>query len=100
MAVPTFEECMKPLLILVADGDEHNMRGLSETLVKQFELTDDDLAMSVAHGKQQLIYDRVSWARTYLKKAGLVDSSHKGSIHITERGQEVLAENPEKIDCD
>lgn len=99
MSVPTFEECMKPLLVLIADGDEHDMRKLTRAIAEQFELTDDDLAMSVAHGKQQLIYDRVSWARTYLKKAGLVDSSHKGSIHITERGREVLADNPEKIDC-
>ena len=99
MSVPTFEECMKPLLVLIADGDEHDMRKLTRAIAEQFELSDEDLAMSVAHGNRQLIYDRVSWARTYLKKAGLLGSPHRGSVRITERGQEALAENPERIDC-
>lgn len=100
MSVPTFDECMKPLLVLIADGDDHDMKELTRAIAEQFELSDEELAMSVAHGNRQLIYDRVCWARTYLKKAGLLDSPHRGNIRITARGQEVLAENPEKIDCD
>ncbi len=37
---------------------------------------------------------RVSWACTYLKKAGLLSAPKRGFISITERGTEALAKNP------
>ena len=40
----------------------------------------------------------MSWARTYLKKAGLIESFKEGNHRITKRGLEVLKENPERID--
>jgi restriction system protein len=40
----------------------------------------------------------VSWANTYLKKAGLLRSSRRGFFAITDRGESVLAQNPPNID--
>jgi restriction system protein len=42
----------------------------------------------------------VGWGRTYLKKAGLLESPERGMIKITKEGQRVLLENLEKIDID
>jgi restriction system protein len=45
-----------------------------------------------------VLSNRVSWARTYLTKAGLLTSPRRGFHQITERGHEALAANPPKID--
>lgn len=49
-------------------------------------------------GRQTVFKNRVGWAKTYLKKAGLLDSPARATIVITEAGKKVVAENPEKID--
>ena len=49
-------------------------------------------------GQQEVFLNRVGWARTYMKKAGLLDSPKRGIFVITERGKKVLASNPSKID--
>ena len=50
-------------------------------------------------GKQSIISNRVHWAKTYLKKAGLMDATRRGYI-ITDRGRHVLQSNPQRIDND
>jgi restriction system protein len=40
----------------------------------------------------------MGWARTYLKKAGLLDAPKRGMVSITERGLEVLKKKPKKVD--
>lgn len=47
--------------------------------------------------KTSIVYDRATWASTYLKRAGLLESAGHGYLKITQRGSEVLAENPDKI---
>jgi restriction system protein len=41
----------------------------------------------------------MGWARTYLKKAGLLEYPKRGLSQITPRGKEVLAQNPDSIDA-
>jgi restriction system protein len=49
-------------------------------------------------GQSLLFANRVGWARTYLKKAGLLDAPRRGMVSITERGLEVLKTNPKRVD--
>ena len=51
-------------------------------------------------GQQTIVDNRIGWARTYLKKAGLITQPKRGLFQITERGQNVLRQNPEKIDLE
>ena len=44
-----------------------------------------------------VFYDRVHWALSYLKNAGLVEGTRRGYFKITRRGSEVLSKNPETI---
>ncbi|NBD31381.1 MAG: hypothetical protein GVY17_00005 [Cyanobacteria bacterium] len=37
-------------------------------------------------------------AKTYLKKAGLVETTRRGYFQITERGRKILENNPNLID--
>ncbi len=74
------------------------MDDVIELLAKVFKLSEQDRVELLPSGKQRTFYNRVGWARTYLKKAGLVETPGVGKVRITERGIDVLKKNPTKID--
>ena len=96
--IPDYQTIMLPLLKRTSDGKEHKMREITDTLAKEFSLSDEDLNVLISNGTQSIFYNRVSWAKTYLKKACLVENVGKGTIRITKRGREVLNKNPKNID--
>jgi len=98
MPIPDYESCMLPILRLAADGREHSLKETIEVLAKEFSLTEEELNEYIPSGVQTVFSNRVSWARTHLKKAGLLVSPRRGVFKITQRGLDVLGENPEKID--
>lgn len=61
------------------------------------KLTEEDVAEMLPSGTQRTFDNRVAWARTYLDKAGLIETPMRGKYHITEEGIRALASN-EKID--
>ena len=98
MAVPDFQTIMLPLLKAAEDGKEHSGHEFLEKLSKYFELSDEDLNELLPSGKQTRFYNRVGWARTYLIKSKLLEMPKRSVYQITERGKEVLASNPNRID--
>ena len=42
--------------------------------------------------------NRIGWARTYIKKAALIETTKRGVNKITQRGLDVLKKKPSKID--
>lgn len=95
--IPKYEEIMSPLLKLLGDGNEHPLRECIDKLSQEFQLTDEEKRERLESGSPKFD-NRVGWARTYLLKAGLIESPRRGYMKITERGKEVLKESPEKID--
>lgn len=98
MAIPKYDELMKPLLEAVSDGNQYTMKSLEKILASKENLTDEELAEMLPSGRQTVFKNRVGWAKTYLKKAGLIDSPARATIVITNVGRKVLSDNPEKID--
>lgn len=98
MPIPDYQTVMLPLLKLTADRQEHKIGDLVETLATQFRLTEDERKELLPSGQTFVFGSRVGWARTYLKKAGLLDSQKRATVQITERGLSVLNQNPPKID--
>jgi restriction system protein len=96
--IPDYESAMLPLLRLAADGAEHRFRDVVEQLAVHFGLSDTERAEMLPSGTAPLFDNRVGWARTYLKQAGLLQSPRRGLFRITDRGREVLARNPSRID--
>jgi len=90
---------MLPLLRLAADGAELRFRDAVEQLAVHFQLTDAERAEMLPSGTAPLFDNRVGWARTYLKQAGLLESPRRGFFRITDRGRAVLAQNPPRIDA-
>ncbi len=69
---------MLPLLNLAADGEEHRLRDAIEELADHFNLTEDERKELLPSGSQATFDNRVGWARTYMKKAGLLKSPRRG----------------------
>ena len=94
MSIPDFQSIFLPLLKACADRQEHTKNELLPLLAAQFCLTDDELSIKLASGKQGMFDNRVAWTKTHLKQAGLIESVRRGVFRITARGVEVLQENP------
>lgn len=97
MAIPDYQTAMLPLLRLAADGVEHRFRDSVEQLAAEFKLTDDERGEMLPSGTAPLFDNRVGWARTYLKQAGLLHSPKRGILCITDRGRALLANSPSRI---
>ncbi len=98
MAIPDFQSLMLPLMQLIADGQPHAMRLATETLGQQLQLTPAEWQEMLPSGRAPLFYNRVAWAKTHLKKAGLIEQPRRGVIAISARGKQVLASQPPYID--
>ena len=69
--IPDYQTIMLPLLQLVSDKQEYKYRDLIEKLALEFKLTNEERKELLASGSQPVFENRVGWAKTYLKKAGL-----------------------------
>lgn len=98
MSIPDFQAIMLPLLQALGDGNEHHLPTLTAKLAEHFQLTEEELNALLPSGRQTVFYNRVGWARTYLAKAGLLETPRRSYWRITERGKQVLARNPARID--
>jgi restriction system protein len=97
MSIPIYEQIMLPLLKFIMDGSTYDNKTCEIELAKQFGLTDDEINQKLQSGKK-IFYDRLNWAKTYLRNAGLIEIPTRGKFKITQRGIDLLKENPEYID--
>lgn len=98
MPVPKYHEFMLPMLEFLSDGKEHSLREAIEFLATRFNLSEDERKELLPTGNQSILDNRSGWARTYLKKAGLIESPRRAHFVITERGRSVLKNKPNVID--
>ena len=98
MAIPDYQSVMLPLLRLLKDKQEHSLREAIDRLGSEFGLSESEMKEMLPSGQQEIFHNRVGWARTYIKKAGLVESTRRGHFQITDRGLRVLDKNPKRID--
>lgn len=97
MAVPKFFEFFESFLIAVNDDSIHTSKEVRESIALHMNITDADLKEMLPSGKQSTFNNRVLWARTYLDKAGLIETPQRGKYRITDDGKAALASG-ERID--
>ena len=98
MAVPDYQSVMLPLLRFAAEKEtEISTSEAVEALAKELGLTEDDLKEMLPSGIQATFVNRVGWASTYMKKAGLLETTRRGFYQITDRGKELLKKQPKTI---
>lgn len=97
MFIPDYQSIMLPLLKFVGDEKEHSMSEATDHIINIFNLSEEARKEILPSGQQYIINNRVSWARTYLKKSGLIEQPKKSLLKITDQGLKVLQNNPSKI---
>ena len=97
MAVPKFFDFFEAFLQAVADGEIHTAKEVRQKVAEDMQMSAADLMEMLPSGKQTTFGNRVNWARTYLNKAGLIDTPFRGRYRITEAGKKALSSG-EKID--
>ncbi|QDU82622.1 Mrr restriction system protein [Polystyrenella longa] len=97
MAIPNYQKCMRPLLEMISDGESYRMRDLVERIADHFTLTAAERQQLLPSNTQTIISNRTHWAKTYLKKAGLVDSPVRGVSKITDEGLKLLQSHSGEI---
>lgn len=97
MAIPDFQSIMLPLLKFCSDGKEHLNREALDALAQEFGLTEKEQKALPPSGQQCIIDNRVAWARAHMKMAQLLENTRRGVFRITERGKEILKQNPFEI---
>ena len=97
MSIPDFQSFFLPLLLLASDGNIHSVRDAIETLSNQFNLSDEERKALLPSGTQRIVDNRIGWARTYLTKAGLLETPKRGYFQITPAGRALLATNPQEL---
>lgn len=97
MEIPDYQSLMLPLLQAAADGNEHTLRATIDILADQFKLSETDRQALLPSGQQPIFENRVGWARTYIKKAGLIATPRRGVFIITARGSDLLKKKPQSI---
>lgn len=100
MSVPDFQSIMLPLLQSASDGSEHKVSSITNQLALNFQLSPEDEQQLLPSGRQTTFSNRVAWAKSYLVQAGLLEATRRAHFQITDRGRQVLEENPQRIDIE
>lgn len=97
MAIPTYDELMSPVLKLLCDGVERSGEDITNTIADQLNLTEEERNRIYANNPKKVFKDRIAWARTYLKKAGLIESPQRATSKITAEGMKVAKSKLDKL---
>jgi len=97
MAVPEFYHFIKPALAFHKDDAPHSLQDVKAVLVQELHLSDDDCAELTPSGSATTFANRVMWALTYLRQAGLLKSVARGVTQITADGLKYLPSSPAVI---
>ena len=100
MPIPDYETLMLPLLRLAAaePANEVSTPEAARVLASEFHLSEQERTALLPSGGTFVFASRVSWACTYLKKAGLLVATRRGYFRLTDRGAQVLATKPRRVD--
>jgi restriction system protein len=94
MPIPDFQTVMRPLLEHLSDGGEHANDKTLDALAANFRLSAEERTQLLPSGKQAIFSNRVAWAKSHLKQAGLIESIKPGwgVYRITPKGLMFLKE--------
>lgn len=95
MAVPKFFEFFENFLYAIEDGELHTAKEVRQAIALEMRISDEDRMEMIPSGKQSKFDNRIAWARTYLDKAGLIETPSRGKYRITSDGKKALASGEE-----
>ena len=93
--IPNYQQFMLPVLKSAANGAV-NISDVVYKLADEMHISEEDRKIKISSGSS-LLYGRISWAKTYLIQAGLLESVGWGLFKATPEGLSLLANNPKEI---
>jgi restriction system protein len=98
--LPTFDKLMNPLLrALQKLGGSGSIEEIYDKFVEVEQLPED--VLSIPHDPENTtqteVAYRLGWARTYLKKYGLLENSSRGIWALTAKANGVNEVNPQEV---
>ncbi len=100
MAIPKYYEFFPPIMEVLSDGRVHHFKEVRDYCAEYYSLTDEEQQEMLPSGKRSYVNDRVGWAKTYLKKGGLLDSPARSNYQITELGKDAVKKGVKFITVD
>ncbi len=92
--IPNYQQLMRPVLAAARNGPRKISEVVDE-ISDKLGLSQEERERMLPSGQQTTIANRVHWARSYMKQAGLVRNIKRGWYELTERGRSIL--NDESI---
>lgn len=89
---------MRPLLEVLNDDRDHHVKAIRADLAGRFSLGQADIEEMIPSGRVTTFQNRVGWATTYLYRSMLIERPTRATYRISDRGRQVLAENPDRVD--
>ncbi|MCR9074575.1 MAG: restriction endonuclease [bacterium] len=100
MSVPKYQRLFLPILEFASDQETHKIGEAIDAVANYFDLDEASRKELLPSGTQTRLYNRTTWAITYLEKAGLLCKPKRGCFEITEDGLSLLHSDPRVIDND
>jgi restriction system protein len=97
MPIPDFQTCFLPVLQYLADGVERSNQEIYSAMEEEFNLSEIEKNELLPSGKQRVFTNRVAWAKSHLKQAGLLSSPRRGFYQITPQGEQIAKTRKERI---
>ena len=97
MTVPKYNEFYPYIIKCLDDGEQHTMSEIRVYCAKEAGLSKEQLSEEFSSGNN-IFNNRTGWARTYLKKAGLISNPGRSRYVITDRGRKAIADGLNALD--
>lgn len=96
MAVPRYDEFLPCIIRCLGDDKIHSLSELTEYCAAAFDLDESDRAETISSG-QNMLRNRVGWAKSYLKKAGLIESPKRAHFCLSDEGRKAYQQGPDHV---
>jgi len=91
MAIPDYQSAMLPLLKRASEANEPaSIMELMPALAADFGLSEEEMAERLPSGVQGVFHNRLHWAKFYMTRAGLLETTKRGRFQITPEGSALL----------
>ena len=98
MEPPKYEAFFNPVLqALHALGGSASIPELVEKVTEIMDLPQEVVDLAHKDGRSTVVEYRLAWARSYLKKVGLLENSERGVWSLTPAGQKTTRVNPKAV---
>lgn len=97
MVVPKYDDLFNPLLVALHNlGSSASIAELEQSVAQILKLTEADLAQPHDGNTTKFSYN-LAWARTYLKRFGLIENSARGVWALTAAGQKTSSVSKQEV---